>query len=443
MGILEETPQPITLQALARRVSAALADTSLFNVWVVAELSDLRVNHGHCYLELMEKHPSTGAILARMRAVIWANVFPRINADFLSTTGQRLASGIKVMVCGTVNYHPAFGMSFVISAIDPAFTMGEAERRRREILRKLQIEGVLELNRSIEWPDVPNRIAIISAPGAAGYGDFIHQLYTNPSGLRFHTQLFPAVMQGERTSPSVIAALDSIAAGMDEFDCVVIIRGGGATSDLLAFDDYELAANIAQFPLPVVIGIGHERDTTVLDYVANMRVKTPTAAAEWLIARGENALAALRRIGAEILQCATDKIAAANTQLAYLDSTLAMAPAAALQRASSRIHNATVSLAGSSARLIAPQLARLEATATSISTAAHTATRRALDRLEARTSLLQALSPEATLRRGYTITTCNGRAVTSISQLSPDAEITTHLADGTVTSTITSTQHHN
>lgn len=294
MGILEETPQPVTLQALARRVSAALADTSLFNVWVVAELSDLRVNHGHCYLELMEKHPSTGAILARMRAVIWANVFPRINADFLSTTGQRLASGIKVMVCGTVNYHPAFGMSFVISAIDPAFTMGEAERRRREILRKLQIEGVLELNRSIEWPDVPNRIAIISAPGAAGYGDFIHQLYTNPSGLRFHTQLFPAVMQGERTSPSVIAALDSIAAGMDEFDCVVIIRGGGATSDLLAFDDYELAANIAQFPLPVVIGIGHERDTTVLDYVANMRVKTPTAAAEWLIARGENALAALR-----------------------------------------------------------------------------------------------------------------------------------------------------
>ncbi len=282
----------LSLSQLNRRVADALSMAPLQNVWVVAELSDLRISHGHCYVELMEKDADTGTVTARLRAVMWASVFPRLNAEFMAGTGRRLESGLKVMVCGTVSYHAAYGISFVISAIDPSYTMGEAERRRREIIDRLTKEGVLDLNRSLEWPDVPSRIAIISARGAAGYGDFIHQLFTNASHLRFSTTLFEAMMQGDRTSPSVIAALEEIAMRADDFDCVVIIRGGGATSDLLAFDDYALANNVAQFPLPVVIGIGHERDITVLDYVANMRVKTPTAAAEWLIARGDTALCA-------------------------------------------------------------------------------------------------------------------------------------------------------
>lgn len=427
----------LTLNQLNRRIAAALSQPVLQNVWVVAELSDLRVSNGHCYMELIEKHPDTGAVLARMRAVIWANLFPRLNADFFGATGQRLASGLKVMVCGSVTFHAAFGMSFVISQINASFTMGEVERRRREILQRLQREGVLDLNRQIEWPTVASRIAVISAPGAAGYGDFINQLYHNDRHLRFTTHLFPAVMQGDRTSPSVIAALDAIAADLDAWDCVVIIRGGGATSDLVAFDDYPLAANIAQFSLPVIIGIGHERDITVLDYVANMRVKTPTAAAEWLIARGEALLDSLHRTAADIIMAARGKTSDATRQLAYLESTLCTAPRTAMQRAGARLQQATVTLAGAGARRIAPELSRIDHTFRAIATAARTCLGRRGDYLDSRTALLDALSPAATLARGYSITTGpDGHALRSAASLHPGDIVTTTLANGKLTSTI-------
>ena len=426
----------ITLSRLTRLVGQALASAPLQNVWVVAELSDLRVNHGHCYMELMEKDPSTGSIVARMRAAIWASNFPSVNATFMAATGRRLESGLKVMVCGTVNFHPAFGLSFIISSIDPSFTMGEAERRRREIIARLTAEGVIDLNRQLEWPDVPSRIAVISAPGAAGYGDFIHQLYNNPSRLRFSSRLFTAMMQGDRTAPSIIACLEEIAADIDSFDCVVIIRGGGATSDLLAFDDYELAMNIAQFPLPVIIGIGHERDITVLDYVANMRVKTPTAAAEWLIGRGEDALARLRQTASDIMLRAADLIQGAQTHLAYIESALAFSPGAALQRATSTLQRHTMMLAQTGARRIAPEQTRLQGVAASLSTAALNAVSRAADRLEARRSLLDALSPQATLARGYSITTVGGRAIRSAADLRAGDTVVTSLASGSFSSTV-------
>lgn len=431
------TVQALTLSQLNRRVAEAIGMAPLQNVWVVAELSDVRLSHGHCYMELMEKAPESGTVTARLRAVIWAGTYLRLSAEFHTATGQRLESGLKVMVCGTVSYHPAYGISFVISAINSSFTMGEAERRRREILQRLQTEGVTDMNRSLEWPDVPWRIAVISAPGAAGYGDFIHQLYTNDSHLRFRTKLFPALMQGDKTVPSVIAALDAINSECDSFDCVVIIRGGGATSELMAFDDYSLAMNVAQFPLPVIIGIGHERDITVLDYVANMRVKTPTAAAEWLIARGEAALEQLRTLASGITMRAADLIAGAKTHLAYLDSTLLTAPASALQRASARLQQATLQLGQTGARRITPQFERLSATARAIATAASTATSRAADRLEARKNLLDALSPAATLARGYSITaTSDGHAVRSITEVKSGERVTTILADGSFTSTV-------
>lgn len=426
----------ITLSQLNRRISQAINEPALQSVWVVAELSDLRVNHGHCYMELMEKDPVSGSVLARLKAVIWASTFPRINAEFFSATGQRLATGLKVMVCGTVNFHAAYGMSFVISAIDPSFTMGEAERRRREILQRLTQEHVVDLNRSLPWPDVAHRIAIISARGAAGYGDFINQLYHNPSRIRFTTRLFEAVMQGDRTSPSVISALDQIAASPDEFDCVVIIRGGGATSDLLAFDDYPLALNVAQFPIPVIVGIGHERDTTVLDYVANMRVKTPTAAAEWLIARGETALEHLRKLAADIMLTVSETIKESQTQLAYLESTLQLAPATSIERSQARLQRSLMLLAESGARRISPELTRLTGVETALSTAAANALTRENDRLNARTGLLEALSPTATLKRGYSITTINGHALTNPRQIQPGDRVTTTLAEGTFISTV-------
>lgn len=426
---------PLSLSQLNRRIAQALTQPALQSVWVVAELSDLRVNHGHCYMELMEKDPSTGSVQARLRGVIWASAFPRINADFFGVTGRRLESGLKVMVCGSVSYHAAFGMSFVITAIDPSYTMGEAERRRREIIDRLTREQVIDLNRTLEWPDVALRIAVISAPGAAGYGDFINQLYSNGEHLRFRTRLFPAIMQGDRTSPSVIASLEAIATEADDFDCVVIIRGGGATSDLLAFDDYDLALNVAQFPLPVIIGIGHERDTTVLDFVANMRVKTPTAAAEWLIGRGSDALDRLRRTAGDIMLAASDIIAGAQTRLAYLDSALLIAPQNAVIRAENALHRASMMLAQTGVRRIAPEMARLDSMGKAIATTAENTIVRNAERLKSRSELLDALSPAATLARGYSITTINGRAVRSAADVKTGDILTTLLSDGAISST--------
>lgn len=438
---MPHTPGALTLSALNRQIAMALSQPAMQNVWVVAETSDLRVNRGHCYLELIEKNPDTGTVEARLRAVVWASVFVRIDAEFRAATGQSLQSGLKVMVCGSVNYHSAYGISFVISAVDPSYTIGEAERRRREIIRRLSQEGMLELNRMLPWPVPAQRIAVISAPGAAGYGDFLHQLFGNPSRLRFHVRLFTALMQGERTVPSVIAALEQIAADIDSWDCVVIIRGGGATSELQAFDNYDLAANIAQFPLPVIVGIGHERDVTVLDYVANLRVKTPTAAAEWLISNAQQSLDRLRRLAADILSASTGCIAASAERLAYLQSAIDIAPAMALDKAGARLRQSTALLAAAVANRMAPEPTKLNATMQAIASAAANAVSRAADRLRGRRELLDALSPQATLKRGYSITLKNGRAIKSASQLQPGDCLTTLFADGSVESNVNTTSH--
>ena len=431
-----DTRQALTLAQLNARVARQLTVPSLQSVWVTAELSDLRVSGGHCYMELIDKNPATGAVNARMRGIIWAGSYGRLSARFLADTGLRLATGIKVMVCGTVDFHPSFGMSFVISDINPSFTMGEIERRRREILMRLRSEGVLELNRSLPWPDPTLRIAVISARGAAGYGDFINQLFNTPSHLRFSVRLFPALLQGERTSASVIAALDAIAAESHQWDCVVIIRGGGATSDLVAFDDYDLANNVAQFPLPVIVGIGHERDVTVLDFVAAMRVKTPTAAAQWLISKGEEALEQLQFMGSEILRAAADTMAGARTRLAYFDGLLPLAPSTALERAASRLHRASAAVGAVGPACIAPARERLNGRLRMIETAASAAIERQLTRLRSASALADVLSPMATLRRGYTITRIDGHAVKSVASLSEGTRIETVLPDGTVYSEI-------
>ena len=237
--------------------------------WVQAELSDVRTN----------------SLVAKARGIIWSNIFHLLKPYFEESTGQAFVSGIKVLVQVTVTFHELYGYSLTVQDIDPTYTLGDMARRRKEILDQLAAEGVLTLNKELEMPPLPQRIAIISSPTAAGYGDFCHQLQHNPRGFFFRTELFPALMQGDRVEESILSALDRILARQDDFDVVVIIRGGGATSDLSGFDTYLLAASCAQFPLPVITGIGHERDDTVLDSVAHTRVKTPTAAAEFLISR--------------------------------------------------------------------------------------------------------------------------------------------------------------
>ena len=408
---------PITLLQLNSRISSLIAgDVSLHDVWVTAETGDLRVSGGHCYLELIEKDPANGRPVARMRAIIWASHYAHISSKFAVAAGQQLVSDLKVMVKVTVNFHPAFGLSAVISDINPEFTCGDLIRRRMMMIRRLTDEGIIDMNRTLPWPDVPWRVAVVSAVGAAGYGDFITHLYGNPSHLRFSTELFPAVMQGENAPQSIIAALDEIAVRTDDFDCVVIIRGGGATGDLASFDNYDLAANVAQFPLPVIVGIGHERDVTILDYVVAVRVKTPTAAAEWLIGRMEAALTRVRDLAAEIFRAATSKVSGGLQQLAYYQGLLPSLSLGKIDRARSSLDAAVPEALRHAVELIV---------------------RRQNDRLDAASRLVEALSPQAVLRRGYSVCRVNGRAVTDASALNAGDILTTVLASGSIKSTVT------
>ena len=412
--------EPLSLLELNSCISTTIAsDAALRDVWVTAETGDLRVSGGHCYLELIEKDESTGRPVARLRAIIWASQYARIATEFVAATGQQLVSDIKVMVKVTVNFHPAFGLSAVITAINPEFTCGDLMRRRRMMIKRLTDEGIIDMNRTLEWSETPWRVAVISAVGAAGYGDFMTHLYNNPSRLRFSTTLFPAVMQGENAPGSIIDALDLVAAQADDYDCVVIIRGGGATGDLASFDNYDLAANVAQFPLPVIVGIGHERDVTILDYVAAVRVKTPTAAAEWLIGRMETALAKVRDVAAEIFRAATARVSGGLQQLAYYQGLL---PSLAL----GKIEHARLSLTST-----VPD---------SLVHSAETILRRQKDRLDGAAQLIAALSPQAVLRRGYSVCRVGGKAVTDPSVLSAGDVVETQLAGGIFSSTVITKQ---
>lgn len=410
------TPTAITLLQLNERVTATLAASpSLTGVWVTAETSDVRSSGGHCYMELIDKDPATGRARARLRATIWAARFARLNEVFRAATGSGITSDIKVMVCLSVSFHPIYGLSANITDIDPTYTVGDLLRRRREMIERLTAEGIIEQNRRLQWPAVPARIAVISARTAAGYGDFINQLYSNRYNLRFTTRLFPALMQGDGAPRSIVTALEAIAADSVDYDCVVIIRGGGATGDLAAFDDYVLAANIALFPLPVVIGIGHERDITLLDYVANMRVKTPTAAAEWLIGRGADALARLQTIATDIVSAATAAVGSAHRRLDFIAGQLPALTTGIIEKGRLRTGR---QVADSIVQSVTNILARQG------------------DRLKALGTLLDTLSPQATLRRGFSITRLDGHAVADPAQIPDGAVITTTLAQGTITSTV-------
>ena len=277
---------PIGLYQLNSLVKQELKNRFPDTFLVIAEIADVKENRsGHCYLELVEKREGDDAVIATARATIWAFTYRMLKPYFETTTGKSLQRGIKVLVSVEIVFHELYGYSLNIKNIDPTFTVGDLERKRKEIIDRLTQEGVIDMNRELELPMLPKTIAVISSPTAAGYGDFTDQLHQNVYGYAFHTKLFPAVMQGEKTTESVIAALERIYEYESLFDVVVIIRGGGSQTDLGSFDSYDLAANVAQFPIPVLAGIGHERDETIVDRVAYRSVKTPTAAAAFLIER--------------------------------------------------------------------------------------------------------------------------------------------------------------
>jgi len=276
--------QQLTLSELQGQVKGSLEDTFSEPIWVKAEISEMTINRsGHCYLDLVETERGTDTVIARCRATIWSYTFRMLRPYFETTTGQTFSEGLKVLLQAKVEYHEVYGFSLNIRDIDPVYTLGDLARQRREIIRRLEENGVFGMNKELELPMVPQRIAVISSPTAAGLQDFLDQLHNNTHRFVFYTKLFPAVMQGNEAPRSIMNALDLIFEYEDLFDAVVIIRGGGAQLDLACFDQYELAFNVAQFPLPVITGIGHDKDDTVVDLVAHTRMKTPTAVAEFLI----------------------------------------------------------------------------------------------------------------------------------------------------------------
>lgn len=425
--------------------------------WVVAEISDMAERGGHCYMTLIEKDAS-GTTVARMRANIWANRYLHIKNKFLYATQRELTNGMKVMFYGGANYHPNYGLSFNIGDIEPSFTMGDLERIRREILAALQREGILNRNRSLTFSDPPRKIAIISSATAAGYGDFMNQLQHNSAGVEFNTLLFPAIMQGDRTAQSVMAALDLVeqTSSIMPWDCVVIIRGGGATTDMNGFDDLNLARRVATFPIPVIVGIGHERDRCVLDEIACVRCKTPTAVAAWLSDTAGMAWQRVCDLTSRIASFATERLKGEHIRLQSIETMIpsladarirnarirlqslsALIPSAAREATSKekiRLEGITTTLRMASRMRIQKEYPLLESMAESVRTAAISMLEKEKTRIDSLCRLTEVLSPTSTLKRGYSITRVNGKAVTDPKTVKPGDIIETQTAQGMIIS---------
>ena len=408
--------KPLSLYDLNTLVRRSLEQCLPDEYWVQAELSEVRVHPatGHCYVEFVQKDLRSNNLVAKARGVIWNNVFHLLRPYFEESTGQMFTVGIKVLVQVTVSFHELYGYSLTVQDIDPTYTLGDMARHRREILAQLKADGVLTLNKELPMPVLPQRIAVISSASAAGYGDFCHQLEHNPRGYYFRVELFPSIMQGERTEASLLAALDRINQRLEYFDVVVIIRGGGATSDLSCFDTYLLAAACAQFPLPIITGIGHERDDTVLDTVAHTRVKTPTAAAECLIARMDEAADRLQQLSEHIYNGVS----------------------ARLQRERTRLQGCRQRIPASSIRCLSQARLQLAGARKDLHRAVDALLTRQRHRLELLQQRITDASPQKQLARGYSITLKDGRAVKDASSLKPGDVLTTRVYKGEIQSIV-------
>jgi exodeoxyribonuclease VII large subunit len=427
----------ITLFELNGLVKSTLQYEMSTAYWVQAEISSLSVAYnGHCYLELVQKSPSGTGFIAKAKANIWNSTFQRLKPFFEQETGLALAVGLNVLLQVNVSFHEVFGYSLVVSDIDPTYTMGDMARRRREILARLEAEGVLELNKELAIPAVPQRIAVVSSPTAAGYGDFCNQLNNNVYGFRFYYRLFPAVMQGDNVEQSVIEALNSIASCADLWDVVVIIRGGGAVSELSCFDSYNLAMNIANFPLPVITGIGHERDDTVIDVVANTKVKTPTAAAELLIGLVADSASKFDSLTKRLSDAVGVRMESEKHRISLLSQKLPSLLAVLKAGQERKIGLLKEKALGGAKRIVSEQTYTGSSLQLRLSLGMQNIITGQFHRLELMEKSLQSVDPEKILRRGYSITLLDGKVVTSVSNLKPGDRLKSRFADGTVESEV-------
>lgn len=426
----------LTLFELNSMVRSVIENTMTRAYWVEAELSEVREVRGHCYMELVQKDIFSATPVARASAKCWRSTWQRLRPKFERETGQTLHAGIKVMLSVTANFHEAYGFSWIVQDIDPAYTLGDMARKRLEIIRQLKAEGVFDLQRELSLPMFAQRVAVVSSENAAGYGDFCRQLLDNDYGFAFHVELFPAVMQGDQVEPTVIAALNDIYGRMDDFDVVVIIRGGGAVADMSGFDTLALAENVANFPLPVITGIGHDRDESVLDMVSNTRVKTPTAAAALLVdnlAQVGSRIEDLRQRAANSVRHRMDieksRLHSVAGRIPILFSLVRERQEARLGRLSTRI----TSLMQDEISEAMHHIIILEGDIPQKTDRLLTRENNRLSQLSLR---LKALDPALLLRRGYSITLRNGRAVHSAEELKSGDEIVTRVERGTFKSVV-------
>jgi exodeoxyribonuclease VII large subunit len=427
--------------------------------WVIAEISEINDNSaGHCYLELIEKNLDETNVRARVRAIIWSNRYSFLKACFEDSTGEQLRNGIKILVKTRIEYHELYGLSLIISDIDPAFTIGEMAMKRQLIIKKLEQEGVFSMNKGLHIPVAPQRIAVISSQNAAGYSDFVNHLTNNSFGYVFYTTLIESTLQGPDTERSIIYALDKIALNVHMFDVAVIIRGGGSQSDLSWFDNYNIAFHITQFPLPVITGIGHDKDISVADMVANRSLKTPTAVADFLIDSVASAENHITGMSSEIIAASRLIIEKNRNRIEATGIRLFPLVTIMMSHLKDKLSSIIIDVINTGKELViragvipANHKSRLVSRTGTIFSESSLMLKRGNQRLLTATtnkiginivkiggleSKLQLLNPENILRRGYSITSINGRILKSSKQIKQHDIIDTHLFEGNLKSRV-------
>lgn len=433
--------EAITLLDLNLMVRNRLRKEFSDTYWIRAEISECKEHYsGHCYLELIQKRAGSDAICAKAKATVWANVWSELKLFFENQTGTHLQAGQQVLVEVSVEFHELYGFNLVIRNIDPAYTMGELTIRRQEVIRQLTADGVTDLNKDLPWPLLPQRLAVISSPTAAGYEDFMDQLHRNDYGFVFYTAFFPAIMQGELAEQSIMDALNRIVETEIDFDVVVIIRGGGASADLSCFDRYDLCYYCAQFPFPILSGIGHDRDSSVLDRVAHTSVKTPTAAAEHLSSAMSQEAFRLDVNSGRLSDAVKSRMEAFKQQLKVNSDRLRLNTRERIHAAELMTERLAAELMNRSGRLLLQKNQWIEMQYSNL----QHRTFACLDQLRYKTEMMEktlaGFSPDVLIKRGFSLTLHNGKVVKSIHDLSAGAEICTRLRDGNIYSIVEKTE---
>ena len=426
------TVNSITLSDLHKNIQQTIQNQFDEAYWISCEISELKTNQsGHCYLELIEKEKDTNSIIAKSKATIWSMTYRMLKPYFETTSGYEFTSGIKVLIRAKVEFHSVYGFSLNVVDIDPTYTLGDFEKKRLEIINRLTQEGILNMNKEIQFPTIAKNIAIISSENAAGYGDFINQLENNSYGFKFHHKLFQASMQGENVESSILAAFDKIYNHENVFDVVVIIRGGGSKSDLSWFDNYWIAYTVTQFPLPVLTGIGHEQDDTITDLVAHKRLKTPTAVAEFLISSFANFNDTITEFESFILNSFLQQIQEEKTEINQISSQIAISIKDVLADEKQSLSNFPIVLKNSISNFIKDK--KVEINKKFEQKLKFTIEKQILNqkhKLAEFQQIAEHSNPLKMLKKGYSITLKNGKIVKSVSQLKANDEIETLLSDG-------------